>query len=71
MAKIRIGNWQIDKNVVIVITIAFVLLVSLLLVAAIDFWGVYSIEHLDLIIFIGLMIILLMAASVMVTLLSP
>ena len=71
MTKIRFGKWQIDKNIVIAGAIAIVLLVALLIVAAIDFWGVYNIEHLDLIIFVGLMTIILLAAAVMVTVLSP
>jgi len=71
VTKIRFGKWQIDKNIVIAGAIAIVLLVALLIVAAIDFWGVYNIEHLDLIIFVGLMTIILLAAAVMVTVLSP
>ena len=71
MTKIRIGNWQIDKKLVKGIAITITLFVALLVVVAIDFWGVYNIENLDLIIFVGLMIIILIATAVMVTVLSP
>ena len=71
MTKIRIGNWQIEKNLVIAGVIALVLLVTLLIIVAIDFWEIYNIEHLDLIIFIGLMMIIILAATVMVSILTP
>jgi hypothetical protein len=71
VAKIRIGNWRIDKNIVLAIAVGLILLVALLLVTAVDFWGVYNIENLDLIVFIGLMVIILIIASAMASLLSP
>jgi hypothetical protein len=71
VAKIRIGNWRIDKNIVVAIAVGLILLAALLLVTAIDFWGVYNIENLDLIVFIGLMVIILIIASAMASLLSP
>jgi hypothetical protein len=71
MAKIRLGNWQIDKNIITAISIALILIIALIIVTAIDFWGIYRIENLDLIIFIGLMMILVVGTGVMVSLLSP
>jgi hypothetical protein len=71
VAKIRIGNWQVDKKLVAGVTIASILLLSLIIVVALDILGAINVVHLDLFVLIVLMSILVLAASVIVSMFSP